>query len=396
MTQFRVMPAAKCITCIAGILIASLISHEYLHLTTASAELITADPSDANPTQRTSRNEFPTWKHNAWEHWGSQMLDPQNFPYSVVFIGDKLQNIQKDDISAAIKQSINTWNDVTCAAESLQFGGFRSTLDDVSANEIPIFIPAADYWNDQKSLIASTNMNNPAIALNISHFTWALEPAPFQYLPQNIAITTPPDPRIVDLQSVITHELGHILGLWHTHDDATATMTAKYLPDASQRLLAADDKFALCHLVPKPGSEHECSLDTDCPQGPCVSDGTFSVCQKSQANPGDFCALDLLHCPHGCIIDSPSTGTGYCTDHCQIDTDCPTHFQCISVENQNTCRLVRPEESQNPGAQTSCSTLTHSPTNPNVFVHLLAIISTSLWSRKTINARRRKNDNPKF
>lgn len=388
MSQFRAAPAAAYVTCITVFLLASLISHEYPRLTTASAELIATDQADSYPLHHW---EHTTWEHTAWEHWGSPPIAPENFPYSVVFIGNTLQNIAKDDVAAAIKLSIDAWNDVACAAQALQFGGFRPTMADLSADEIPIFIPAADYWNGQQNLIASTNMNNPAIALNTAHFTWALEPAPFQFLPANTATTTSPDPRIVDLQSVITHELGHILGLWHTEDDATAVMNAKYLPDAGQRVLAADDKFALCHLFPKPGNNAECTDDSDCPHGPCVSDGTFRVCQKSQANPGDYCSLDLLHCPHGCIIDSPPTGTGYCTAPCQIDADCPAHFQCISADNQQTCRLIRPEQPPKPDTQTGCSTLIHDPANPKTFAPLLALLAASLFAKnKTRNKRRQK------
>src|SRR5690554_1803006 len=295
-------------TCIAGFLIASLMSHERPQLSTASAELFAAYPSDS-----TDSTESPHWQHTAWEHWGSPLLDPQHFPYSVVFVGDQLQNIQKNDIETVIRRSVDTWNDITCALDSLQFDGFRNSLADVATNEIPVFIPPSNYWDQQKKLIASTNMNSPAIALNTAHFTWSLEPTPFQYLPPNAATETPASPLIVDLQSVLTHELGHVLGLWHSSDDATAVMTAKYLPDAGQRVLAADDKFALCHLFPKPGNHSECATDSDCPQNSCVTDGTFQVCQKHQANPGEYCALDLLHCAHGCIIDSPPTGTGYCT-----------------------------------------------------------------------------------
>lgn len=364
---------------LASTLAASLCTPQSLQIPSASAEL---HPSKFHTTEFHTNN--PTQQHAAWQHYGNR-LDPENAPHTVVFVGNSLQNIaapniDAPDIAHTIQASLNTWNQVPCSTAHLTFGGVRAHLNAVAEHEIPIFIPAPDYWNEHPNLIASANMTRPAIALNTAHFTWSLDPAPFQSLSPDHTN----NPLIVDLQSVLTHELGHILGLWHTTDDATATMTAQYLPDATQRFLAADDKFALCHLYPhKTTTPAECTRNTDCPHGPCTSDQTFQVCQKAQANPGDFCALDLLHCPHGCIIDSPPTGTGYCTTPCQTHSDCPPHFACTSPDSTpKHCHPTRHEphtaNPNNPANSTSCATTTpHSPAH----TPLLALLAIALLTR---------------
>lgn len=335
--------------------------------------------------------------HTAWEHWGPDGLDPQHFPYPVVFVGNTLQNIEKQDIASVIQAALHTWNSVACSTAALHFAGFRENLNEVTGHEIPIYIPDSDYWIGHENLLASTNMTRPAIALNTTHFDWSLDPAPFQSLSARNTSDSTTDLLIVDFQSVLTHELGHVLGLWHTQDDATAAMVGRYLPDGNQRHLAADDKFALCHLYPRDSpTTTECTDDSHCPHGPCVSDQTFHVCQKSQARPGDYCALDLLHCPHGCVIDSPPTGTGYCTTPCQTHADCPRHFECTTNADapandaQSTCLLIRPDTPQTPGETTSCSTaMTRHTPRPLASLPTLALLLAALWHTRKIRSKAR-------
>ena len=60
-----------------------------------------------------------------------------------------------------------------------------------------------------------------------------------------------PSPNAVDLDSLLTHEAGHLLGLGHNTKDETATMFPGYHQGSIElRSLAADDIAGVCHIYP--------------------------------------------------------------------------------------------------------------------------------------------------
>jgi hypothetical protein len=75
-----------------------------------------------------------------------------------------------------------------------------------------------------------------------------------------IDITTSDQRPVADLQSIITHESGHFLGLAHSND-VTATMFARYAPgDLSFRSLRADDQNAICTAYPPGRQTDACTI----------------------------------------------------------------------------------------------------------------------------------------
>ncbi len=96
-------------------------------------------------------------------------------------------------------------------------------------------------------------------------------------------ITTTDDPKLVkyDLQSILTHEFGHFLGLDHTKDSA-ATMNASYDPGTTDlRTLEDDDlggvcaiyppkRVGTCDTAPRGGSSNVCAGDAEAPSKGCA------------------------------------------------------------------------------------------------------------------------------
>ncbi len=150
----------------------------------------------------------------------------------------------------------------------------------------------------------------------------------------------------VDLESVLTHELGHALGLGHSLSPG-ATMEAAYPPGASWRSLEADDVAGAQSLYPGPGAVG-CDVARTCPDAYlCLG----ARCQP-RAGLGDLCApcaatlgacaaagddarcIDLAGlgrvCGRSCASDI-ACGTGF---HCKATTEAGD-FQCIA---DDACR----------------------------------------------------------
>ncbi|MBI3071038.1 MAG: matrixin family metalloprotease [Deltaproteobacteria bacterium] len=165
----------------------------------------------------------------------------------------------------------------------------------------------------------------------------------------------------VDLQSIATHEIGHLLGLNHSQYQS-ATMYYMNQGGAVGRSLEQDDMQGVCAIYPKTTPDpncsvssqggRECTLDNDCLGGnkKCVNYAcvdaptgvTGTLCQS-----GDDCANGL------CV--SSSSG-GMCTQACDPNaSNCPSGFACNAQLNngQNICVPGTP--SPNKGLGETCT-----------------------------------------
>ncbi|TXD34489.1 matrixin family metalloprotease [Lujinxingia vulgaris] len=244
--------------------------------------------------------------------------EPDHLPLTLRLKGPMPEGVARAEVIAALEASARTWNAVGCAQVAfkteVQAGEEASEVEAVEVNFEPGIGPNAERiaW----TTYAASPEERARVTLNSALVVWRSSPDPFQ-------LHAEPERPAVDLQAVITHELGHVLGLSHTPAHNAATMSAAYLRDGRQRVLSADDKLGLCALFPAEG--RECSGDAQCPEaGRCVE----GVCDPHRGQPGDYCAFDLMHCPGFCLIDDAPTGTGYCSEPCASDAACPTHFAC--------------------------------------------------------------------
>lgn len=103
------------------------------------------------------------------------------------------------------------------------------------------------------------------------------------------SLTGTPGAGAYDLQAVLTHEVGHILGLAHA-PQVDAVMSASYSPGSiAQRTLTADDQLAICKVYPDRQTRLTSTGLT--PSTPCdLSPGTGA--------PGTTCGDPVI--AHGC------------------------------------------------------------------------------------------------
>jgi len=152
------------------------------------------------------------------------------------------QGIPEDEVQDAFIAAVAAWNGSGADIRLHDEGNHdlaESAVDQVNL----IWFDSA--WPQDPTLVAKASVyaqNATIVAADI-----ALNTADFSF-------TTGEDADRMDLQSVLTHELGHLLGLDHS-EDAEATMFATTeLGETSKRSLRPDDQNGLQKLYPEPGT----------------------------------------------------------------------------------------------------------------------------------------------
>jgi hypothetical protein len=137
----------------------------------------------------------------------------------------------------------------------------------------------------------------------------------------------------VDVQTVVAHEVGHVLGLGHCEENGTcgpgeALMFGGYT--GPQPGPAEDDDEGLCALYPEPtvGLGAACGNDAACAEGQCAPAETAGRCVPScdggcpsgQSCSGTVCAGDLALC-----------------QSCDQDQDCGLEALCVGGRCRPRC-----------------------------------------------------------
>lgn len=172
-------------------------------------------------------------------------------------------SVQKDATSevslavaeATIGRSFATWSSSTCADGTpvgiqtvargpVECSEVRYNRDGPNQNLI-VFREASWPYADVSSTLALTTVTFTADTGEIFDADIEINATNGQ-----LSVTDPVPSREFDLESVMTHEVGHFLGLAHATETA-ATMFARYEPGtASLRSLTADDVAGLCAMYP--------------------------------------------------------------------------------------------------------------------------------------------------
>ena len=144
----------------------------------------------------------------------------------------------------------------------------------------------------------------------------------------------------VDAQSIITHEVGHQLGLGHTNVNG-ATMYPSYGGGEGPRTLSQDDIEGVCTLYPT-GSSAQCTQSTECPSGQeCVS-GSCVIIAESDGQIGDDCSV--APCAEELVCVQSQDNSAFCTRICS-DGVCPGGWACTTVNSsQGEVNLCLPDQ----------------------------------------------------
>ncbi len=302
-----------------------------------------------------------TWPEPPAAHWhGYSWFDTNgfpvpvdDFPVQIVLLGEPPPDLTVDEVGDVARSAAEAWSSVPCASARIEYAGHRPTLADLAPGEIPFHFADPTITSCfPRQTIGWTAVPCPGefpdktVFLNIKDYDWSIEPHPFQP-----AYTDPnADERLlIDVESVLTHEFGHVLGLSHSQDPL-ATMYASYRGDGGQRTLAVDDKLGVCSLYAVSNPPDECTSGRDCrSRERCDLVEGMRMCRELRGDVGDACALDRLVCEDTCALPDDPRDFGYCTMSCGEAADrCPEGFRCtqeLLVESEAHCeRVGSPDE----------------------------------------------------
>jgi hypothetical protein len=137
----------------------------------------------------------------------------------------------------------------------------------------------------------------------------------------------------VNIDSIVTHELGHAAGLAHEPGLIAATMFYAYFGGDWQASIAGDDRRGLCELY---GNQRdECEIDEDCAifgaDRFCTDIDGVRLCDEPRDDLGAECSVEYMNCAEYCVLDRPQEGAGYCSVGCT--TACPDGWECGPVDD---------------------------------------------------------------
>jgi hypothetical protein len=182
--------------------------------------------------------------------------------YSVEAAGARL--IPVAQLQQAVRRAFQTWSQVDCGGgqyASITFAELAPTLcsgsgfaaDGPNANVVAF---QDDDWKfKEDNNVAKTSVHFDTASGEVLDADLEINTAVNLFTTDDAVAAS--DPKYLDLQTVVTHEVGHMLGLAHS-DHPDAVMHAQYKQGSlAGRTLSADDIAAVCAAYP-PGRVATC------------------------------------------------------------------------------------------------------------------------------------------
>lgn len=175
------------------------------------------------------------------------------------------QDLDPDETRAIIRKTFQAWTEVPCP----KGGNSSMTFEERD----PVSCKKSEYNKDKPNLnvvlFQDDDWNYRGIdgtlaktSVTYNDETGEIYDADIEVNAANNTVTITDDPKKIDydLQAILTHEVGHFIGIAHS-PEGSAVMFASYSPGSiAQRTLTPDDVDAVCAIYP-PNSGVKCNLE---------------------------------------------------------------------------------------------------------------------------------------
>lgn len=232
--------------------------------------------------------------------------------YAVQQLGSPLRGISAAEADAVMQNAFRSWLNANCPDGTtpsigvVPLGGARCDQVEFNASEggrgggpnANLLIFRDDLWpySDQGSTLARTT-------LTFDTTSGAILDADIEVNSAELVLTTGAEAVASDLQSILTHEVGHFFGLDHSVA-AGATMQLAYsTQDLSARTLSSDDQTGICSVYAPAGDS-----PVECPSGTAPIGGFSRDCGPALRS--DASCLSMAG-PSGRPDDLPGHALGW-------------------------------------------------------------------------------------
>lgn len=277
------------------------------------------------------------------------------------------------DFERATSRALAAWEQPSCA--ELSFDGLGTTSSEARSGDERVTVQFLRSWLE-RGFSADAAATTDVLYQRGEDGRWRIVDADILLNEQGFAWTTEGRDGARDVQAVLTHEAGHVLGLLHpcepggadgapacgSSPGVEATVMYPLYTGEGQRRLSDDDEAGVCFLYEQRG----CTA-LGCPSGMnCVGGSCRMTCGGAACGAGERCAMDRcvpMDCVgsgcEGCLgpacqTELGETGdpceaaatcrtgycsqAGYCTSECRDDGTCSPGFTCATTTTYAECR----------------------------------------------------------